>query len=118
MLHMKFNVYKLFTDRRTAGRRTLSDHNSSPRAIAQVVSTNKKQSNDASHWSFGGNVTSRVFTKKNVLTKFLEYRDVNLLKKNSRPPGGHVFQPIGTIFELAQGNIWTKPLIKFHDDLQ
>ncbi|KAH3790933.1 hypothetical protein DPMN_169141 [Dreissena polymorpha] len=37
--HLK-DVYKLFTDRRTDGRRTLSDHNSSPRAIAQE---NKKR---------------------------------------------------------------------------
>ncbi|KAH3872960.1 hypothetical protein DPMN_036184 [Dreissena polymorpha] len=35
MLHMKFNVYK-FVYGRTDGRRTLSDHNSSPRAIAQL----------------------------------------------------------------------------------
>ncbi|KAH3886909.1 hypothetical protein DPMN_010922 [Dreissena polymorpha] len=38
MLHMKFkDVYKLFTDGRTDGRRMPSDHNSSPRAIAQFA---------------------------------------------------------------------------------
>ncbi|KAH3876975.1 hypothetical protein DPMN_000828 [Dreissena polymorpha] len=84
MLHVKFNVYKLFTDRqtdgRTDGRRTLSDHNSSPRAIAQAQN----------------------IIGINLLTKFHEDRKINVASrvKNAPPPGSHVFQPTGIIFEL------------------
>ncbi|KAH3709503.1 hypothetical protein DPMN_068966 [Dreissena polymorpha] len=34
----------------------------------------------------------------------------------SRPPGGHVFQPTETIFELFQYIIWTNLLTKFYED--
>ncbi|KAH3894186.1 hypothetical protein DPMN_018343 [Dreissena polymorpha] len=68
------------------------------------------------------NVTSRVFTsffllfkykgndsphgghKTHVLTKFHEDWTKN---KTAPPPGGHVFSPIGTIFELFH-NDWAK----------
>ncbi|KAH3839512.1 hypothetical protein DPMN_112943 [Dreissena polymorpha] len=33
-----------------------------------------------------------------------------------RPPGGHVFQPIGIIFELLQDIIGMNLLTKFHED--
>ncbi|KAH3883580.1 hypothetical protein DPMN_007540 [Dreissena polymorpha] len=33
-----------------------------------------------------------------------------------RPPGGHVFQPTGIIFELVQDIIGINLLTKFHDD--
>ncbi|KAH3865048.1 hypothetical protein DPMN_028086 [Dreissena polymorpha] len=39
-------------------------------------------------------------------------------RKNAPPPGAHVFEPTGTIFELAQDIILTNPLTKFHDDGQ
>ncbi|KAH3748873.1 hypothetical protein DPMN_183362 [Dreissena polymorpha] len=39
-----------------------------------------------------------------------------LTKKNARPPGGHVFQPTGIIFELVQYIIRMYLLIKFHED--
>ncbi|KAH3703345.1 hypothetical protein DPMN_078380 [Dreissena polymorpha] len=39
-------------------------------------------------------------------------------RKNTPPPGAHVFEPTGTIFELAQDIILTNPLTKFHDDGQ
>ncbi|KAH3823762.1 hypothetical protein DPMN_125583 [Dreissena polymorpha] len=39
-------------------------------------------------------------------------------RKNDPPPGAHVFEPTGTIFELAQDIIWTNLLTKFHDDGQ
>ncbi|KAH3718333.1 hypothetical protein DPMN_061136 [Dreissena polymorpha] len=45
-------------------------------------------------------VVSRVFTRKNAL-----------------PPGGHVFQSTGIIFELVQDIIGMNLLTKFHEDL-
>ncbi|KAH3812880.1 hypothetical protein DPMN_141323 [Dreissena polymorpha] len=39
-------------------------------------------------------------------------------RKNAPPPGAHVFEPTGTIFELAQEIILTNLLTKFHDDRQ
>ncbi|KAH3870107.1 hypothetical protein DPMN_033288 [Dreissena polymorpha] len=39
-----------------------------------------------------------------------------LTKKNAPPPGGHVFQPTGIIFELVQDNIGMNLLTKFHED--
>ncbi|KAH3817489.1 hypothetical protein DPMN_119026 [Dreissena polymorpha] len=38
--------------------------------------------------------------------------------KNAPPPGAHVFEPTGTIFELAQDIILTNLLTKFHDNRQ
>ncbi|KAH3835341.1 hypothetical protein DPMN_108692 [Dreissena polymorpha] len=71
-------------------------------------------------------VISRVLTKKNaphpgchtnLLTKIHEDWTINVA---SRPwyihPGGHIFQPTGTIFELIQDIIGTNLLTKFHDD--
>ncbi|KAH3699898.1 hypothetical protein DPMN_074860 [Dreissena polymorpha] len=37
-------------------------------------------------------------------------------KTNAPPPGGHVFQATGTIFELVRDIIVTNVLTKFHDD--
>ncbi|KAH3694604.1 hypothetical protein DPMN_082044 [Dreissena polymorpha] len=53
------------------------------------------------------NMTSRVFTRKNVLTKF---------NKTAQPTGGHVFSPIWTIFKLVRDINKTNVLTKFHDD--
>ncbi|KAH3824936.1 hypothetical protein DPMN_126796 [Dreissena polymorpha] len=36
--------------------------------------------------------------------------------KTATPPGGHVFQPTGTIFVLVQDIIGTHVLTKFHED--
>ncbi|KAH3816492.1 hypothetical protein DPMN_118008 [Dreissena polymorpha] len=36
--------------------------------------------------------------------------------KNSQPPGGHIFQETGTIFELVEDIIGTNLLTMFHDD--
>ncbi|KAH3697920.1 hypothetical protein DPMN_085432 [Dreissena polymorpha] len=54
---------------------------------------------------------------------FHEDRTINvasrvLKRTNAPPPGAHVFEPTGTIFELAQDIIGTNHLIKFHDDGQ
>ncbi|KAH3733510.1 hypothetical protein DPMN_039939 [Dreissena polymorpha] len=38
------------------------------------------------------------------------------LEKTHPPPGGHVFQATGTIFEFVQDIIGTNLLTKFHDD--
>ncbi|KAH3801485.1 hypothetical protein DPMN_155136 [Dreissena polymorpha] len=45
-------------------------------------------------------------------------RTVAPTMKNAPPPGAHVFEPTGTIFELAQDIILTNLLTKFHDDGQ
>ncbi|KAH3798895.1 hypothetical protein DPMN_152498 [Dreissena polymorpha] len=57
----------------------------------------------------------------NLLTKFHEDRKINiasrvLTRKNAPPPGSHVFQPSGTIFELVQDIIGMNLLTKFHED--
>ncbi|KAH3866855.1 hypothetical protein DPMN_029978 [Dreissena polymorpha] len=57
----------------------------------------------------------------NLLTKFHEDRKINvafrvLTRKNVRPPGSHVFQPTGIIFELVQDIIEMNLLTKFHED--
>ncbi|KAH3864743.1 hypothetical protein DPMN_027769 [Dreissena polymorpha] len=38
------------------------------------------------------------------------------LEKNAPPPGSHVFQPTGIIFELIQDIICMNLLTKFHED--
>ncbi|KAH3876897.1 hypothetical protein DPMN_000749 [Dreissena polymorpha] len=55
--------------------------------------------------------------RTNLLTKFHEDRTLNVVsRENALPPGGHVFQPTGTIFKLVQDIIGTNLLTKFHDD--
>ncbi|KAH3867343.1 hypothetical protein DPMN_030469 [Dreissena polymorpha] len=62
----------------------------------------------------GKNVTSR---ETNVLTKFHEDWTKNVTsRKTAPPPGGHVFSPIWTIFELIRDINKTNVLTKFHDD--
>ncbi|KAH3733892.1 hypothetical protein DPMN_040331 [Dreissena polymorpha] len=81
------------------------------------------------------NVASKVFTRQielrtNVQTKFHEDWTINVTprvltsktalppggnRKLPRLPGGHVFSPIWTIFELVQDINKTNVLIKFHD---
>ncbi|KAH3874257.1 hypothetical protein DPMN_037499 [Dreissena polymorpha] len=84
------------------------------------------------------NVASRMLTRKNapppdiiwtnLLTNFHEDRKINVasrvltrfyyshIKKNSLPPGGHVFQPTDIIFLLVQDIIGMNLLTKFHED--
>ncbi|KAH3884433.1 hypothetical protein DPMN_008411 [Dreissena polymorpha] len=64
----------------------------------------------------------------NLLTKFHEDRKINVasrvltrfyyshIRKNAPPPGSHVFQPTGIIFELIQDIIRMNLLTKFHED--
>ncbi|KAH3736747.1 hypothetical protein DPMN_043320 [Dreissena polymorpha] len=57
----------------------------------------------------------------NLMTKFHEDRKINLAsrvltRKNAPPPGSHVFQPTGIIFELFQDIIGTNLLTEFHED--
>ncbi|KAH3844689.1 hypothetical protein DPMN_086950, partial [Dreissena polymorpha] len=57
----------------------------------------------------------------NLLTKFHEDWTINvasrgLTRKNSPPPGGHVFKETKTIFELLHDIIGTNLLTKFHED--
>ncbi|KAH3734812.1 hypothetical protein DPMN_041261 [Dreissena polymorpha] len=64
----------------------------------------------------------------NLLTKFHEDRKINVASrvltrfyyshiwKNASPPGSHVFQPTGIIFELIQDIIGMNLLRKFHED--
>ncbi|KAH3751177.1 hypothetical protein DPMN_185726 [Dreissena polymorpha] len=60
-----------------------------------------------------------------VLTKFHEDQTINVpsrvltrfaIYKTATPPGSHVFQLTGTIFELVQVIIGTHVLSKFHED--
>jgi len=47
-----------------------------------------------------------------VLTRFY----YSHIRKNAPPPGSHVFQPTGIIFELVQDIIGMNLLTKFHED--
>ncbi|KAH3884582.1 hypothetical protein DPMN_008565 [Dreissena polymorpha] len=53
----------------------------------------------------------------NILTKFHKDRKINVAsRENAPPPGSHVFQPTGIIFELVQDIIGMDLLTKFHED--
>ncbi|KAH3843040.1 hypothetical protein DPMN_116547 [Dreissena polymorpha] len=57
----------------------------------------------------------------NLLTKFHEHQKINvasrvITRKNAPPPGSHVFQPTGIIFDLFQDIIGINLLTKFHED--
>ncbi|KAH3869539.1 hypothetical protein DPMN_032708 [Dreissena polymorpha] len=66
------------------------------------------------------NVTSRVQTRTNVLTKFHKDWTIKLqqllYKEKCHDPGGHVFQQSGTIFKLSPNIIRTNVLTTFHED--
>ncbi|KAH3782583.1 hypothetical protein DPMN_160500 [Dreissena polymorpha] len=49
-----------------------------------------------------------------VITRF--YYSHNDIRKNSPPPGSHVFQPTGIIFKIVQDIIGMNLLTKFHED--
>ncbi|KAH3846433.1 hypothetical protein DPMN_088734 [Dreissena polymorpha] len=90
------------------------------------------------HLDWTENVTCRVLTRNKryrnhfqtqpsfIKTINVSSRVVNINKraskaqrtdlKNAPPPGDHVFQATGTIFELVQDIIGTNLLTKFHDD--
>ncbi|KAH3880063.1 hypothetical protein DPMN_003975 [Dreissena polymorpha] len=74
--------------------------------------------NDASRVLTRKNAPSSAIIRTHVLTKFHDDRTINVasIVKNAPPPGGHVFQSTGTIFELIQDIIRTNLLTKFHDD--
>ncbi|KAH3704463.1 hypothetical protein DPMN_079519 [Dreissena polymorpha] len=57
----------------------------------------------------------------NLLTKFHEDRKINVASRvltriNAPPPGSHVFQPTGIIFEILQDIIGMNLLTKFHEE--
>ncbi|KAH3872937.1 hypothetical protein DPMN_036160, partial [Dreissena polymorpha] len=65
------------------------------------------------------NVTSRVKNATPPCGHFHEHWTTNvtsrvLTRKTAPPPGGHVFNPTGTIFELVQNFIETHVPTKFH----
>ncbi|KAH3824425.1 hypothetical protein DPMN_126261 [Dreissena polymorpha] len=69
------------------------------------------------------NVVSRVKnalplgSHKNHLSKFHDDQKINVSSREKCPrPGGHVFQPTGTIFEFVQNIIGMNLLNKFHED--
>ncbi|KAH3819123.1 hypothetical protein DPMN_120856 [Dreissena polymorpha] len=93
------------------------------------------------YWTI--NVASRVLTRKNTPPLFHDDRKINVtssvltrvfpcfhyihMEKTAKPPGGHVFSPIWTIFELVQDRAQTsfelgrdfigaKLLTKFHEN--
>ncbi|KAH3873121.1 hypothetical protein DPMN_036347 [Dreissena polymorpha] len=57
-----------------------------------------------------------------VLLGLISFEDIDvrgprvLTRKNAPPPGSHVFQPTGIIFELVQDIIGMNLLTKFHED--
>ncbi|KAH3844474.1 hypothetical protein DPMN_086732 [Dreissena polymorpha] len=58
---------------------------------------------------------SRGFQRFNLVE--LQYVKTDILTRtNAPPPGGHVFQATGTIFELVRDIIGINLLTKFHDD--
>ncbi|KAH3831818.1 hypothetical protein DPMN_105089 [Dreissena polymorpha] len=59
------------------------------------------------------NMASRVFTRKNAPPLGSFTIDI---RKTATPPGGNVFSPIWTIFELVRDINETNVLTKFHDD--
>ncbi|KAH3709547.1 hypothetical protein DPMN_069011, partial [Dreissena polymorpha] len=72
------------------------------------------------HKNIKGNII-----RTNVLTKFNKSEQhfhedwtvhVTLRVKNSLLPGGHVFQPTGTIYQLVHDIIGTNLLTKFHEE--
>ncbi|KAH3776757.1 hypothetical protein DPMN_178189 [Dreissena polymorpha] len=54
--------------------------------------------------------------KINVASRVLTRFYYSHIKKNAPPPGGHVFQPTGIIFEHIQDIIGMNLLTKFHED--
>ncbi|KAH3854794.1 hypothetical protein DPMN_097343 [Dreissena polymorpha] len=75
--------------------------------INVTKSVNKKNAPPLFHEDQTINVASRVLTR---------YIAIHCnMRKNAAPPGGHILQPTGNIFELVQ-DIWTNLLTKFHDD--
>ncbi|KAH3880403.1 hypothetical protein DPMN_004317 [Dreissena polymorpha] len=65
---------------------------------------------------FHQNWTSNIIGT-NLLTKFHENRKKNVAsRENAPPPGSHVFQPTGIIFELVQDIFGMNLLTKFHED--
>ncbi|KAH3880337.1 hypothetical protein DPMN_004250 [Dreissena polymorpha] len=72
--------------------------------------------------------TQPSYQETHVLTKFHEHLTKNVtfrgftcfhsihIEKTAPPPGGHVFSPIWTIFELVRDINETSVLTKFHDD--
>ncbi|KAH3885203.1 hypothetical protein DPMN_009196 [Dreissena polymorpha] len=62
--------------------------------------------------------SSNISLGDNLLTKFHEDRTINVASrvKNALPPGSHVFQPTGIIFELVQDIIGMNLLTKFRED--
>ncbi|KAH3701938.1 hypothetical protein DPMN_076936 [Dreissena polymorpha] len=65
--------------------------------------------------------TQPIIIGTNLRIKFHEDRKINvasrvLPRKTALPPGGHVFSPIWTIFELVRDINEINVLTKFHDD--
>ncbi|KAH3884575.1 hypothetical protein DPMN_008558 [Dreissena polymorpha] len=67
-------------------------------------------------------ITARVHhVSMDMSPQFHEERKINVAsrvftRKNAPPPGSHVFQPTGIIFELIQDIIRMNLLTKFHED--
>ncbi|KAH3858412.1 hypothetical protein DPMN_101036 [Dreissena polymorpha] len=65
--------------------------------------------------------SSKISIRPILLTKFHEDWTINvasivLTRTNAPPPGGHVFQPTGIVFELIEDIIEMNFLTKFHED--
>ncbi|KAH3877698.1 hypothetical protein DPMN_001574 [Dreissena polymorpha] len=63
------------------------------------------------------NTLAATFFNRTIFIHIQNIIHTNILtKKNAPPPGGHVYQATGTIFELVQDIIGKNLLTKFHDD--
>ncbi|KAH3787068.1 hypothetical protein DPMN_165187 [Dreissena polymorpha] len=88
--------------------------------VFQQTRTIFKLIRDMFHEDWTINVTSRVLKRKTATTTGGYFFSFNWnhfrIRKIATPPGSHVFQPTGTIFELVQDIIRTNVLTKFHED--
>ncbi|KAH3880352.1 hypothetical protein DPMN_004266 [Dreissena polymorpha] len=98
-----------------------------PPLANKIVLTRKTAQLSGGHFhvDWNINVTSRVLTRKTAtppdghtinLTTFHEDWTLNVTRKTAPPPGIHVFQWTGTIFDLNCDIIGTNILTMFHED--
>ncbi|KAH3769876.1 hypothetical protein DPMN_171157 [Dreissena polymorpha] len=65
-----------------------------------------------------GKKLMRIFHEQRTIKQGFTEAIYSHLRKNAPPPGGHVFQPTGAIFQLIQDIIGTNLLTKLHEDQQ
>ncbi|KAH3854982.1 hypothetical protein DPMN_097542 [Dreissena polymorpha] len=85
------------------------------KTVTSTVYTNKLLTDGRTH---NGHHTAQNIIGTNLLTKFHEDWKINVASREKcpAPPGSHVFQPTGIIFELVQDIIRMNLLTKFHEN--